>query len=144
MVFWGLTKKLIEKKLREKAFSKPDEKEWLESLMHPLIREATIKAFNNVKSNWAIYSAPLWSNINKFDRVLVIDAPKHLQLERIKKRDNTNIEIAEGILNAQISSNERINFATDLIVNDGTIDELHNKLEFYYNLYNTVSNERKS
>ena len=112
--------------------------------MHPLIREATTNAFNNVKSNWAIYSAPLWSNRNKFDRVLVIDAPKHLQLKRIKKRDNTNIEIAEGILNAQISSNERINFATDLIVNDGTIDELHNKLEFYYNLYNTISNERES
>ena len=140
----GPDKEIDRKKLREKAFSKPDEKEWLESLMHPLIREATTNAFNNVKSSWAIYSAPLWSNRNKFDRVLVIDAPKHLQLKRIKKRDNTNIEIAEGILNAQISSNERINFATDLIVNDGTIDDLHNKLEFYYNLYNTISNERES
>ena len=51
----GPDKEIDRKKLREKAFSKPDEKEWLESLMHPLIREATINAFNDVKSDWAIY-----------------------------------------------------------------------------------------
>jgi dephospho-CoA kinase len=140
----GPDKEIDRKKLREKAFSKPDEKEWLESLMHPLIREATMNAFNSVKSDWAIYSAPLWSNRNQFERVLVIDAPKHIQLERIKSRDNTNIEIAEGILNAQISSNDRINYATDLIVNDGSIDELNNKLEFYFNLYTRLANDKKS
>lgn len=140
----GPDKEIDRKKLREKAFSKPDEKEWLESLMHPLIREATMNAFNDVKSDWVIYSAPLWSNRNQFERVLVIDAPKHIQLERIKNRDNTNIQIAEGILNAQISSNERINFATDLIINDGSIDELNNKLEFYFNLYTRISDDKKS
>lgn len=137
-------KEIDRKKLRKKAFSNSKEKIWLENLMHPLIQEKCLESFNNVKSNWAIYSAPLWSNRNKFDRVLVIDAPKHLQLERIKCRDKTNNEISKGILDAQLKSNERINFATDLIINDGTIDELHNKLEFYYNLYNTISNERKS
>ncbi len=140
----GPDKEIDRKKLREKAFSKPNEKEWLESLMHPLIREATMNAFNDVKSDWAIYSAPLWSNRNQFERVLVIDAPKHIQLERIKSRDNTNLEIAESILNAQISSNDRINFATDLIINDGSIDELTNKLEFYFNLYTRIANDKKS
>ena len=140
----GPDKEIDRKKLREKAFSKPNEKEWLETLMPPLIREATMNAFNDVKSDWAIFSAPLWSNRNQFERVLVIDAPKHIQLERIKSRDNTNIEIAEGILNAQISSNERINFATDLIINDGSIDELSNKIEFYFNLYTRIANDKKS
>jgi len=140
----GPDKEIDRKKLREKTFSKLDEKKWLESLMHPLIREATMNTFNDVKSDWAIYSAPLWSNRNQFERVLVIDAPKHIQLERIKSRDNTNIEIAEAILNAQISSNERINFATDLIINDGSIDELNNKLEFYFNLYTSITNDKKS
>lgn len=140
----GPDKEIDRRKLRKKAFSKPDEKEWLETLMHPLIREATMNAFNDIKSDWAIYSAPLWSNRNQFERVLVIDAPKHIQLERIKRRDNTNIEIAEGILNAQITSNDRINFATDLIVNDGTIDKLNNKLAFYYNLFSKLSNDKKS
>ena len=67
----GPDKEIDRKKLREKAFSKPNEKEWLESLMHPLIREATMNAFNDVKSDWAIYSAPLWSNRNQFIKCII-------------------------------------------------------------------------
>tara|TARA_B100000035_G_scaffold81357_1_gene68220 strand:- start:265 stop:855 length:591 start_codon:yes stop_codon:yes gene_type:complete len=138
----GAGDEIDRKKLREIAFSQESEKQWLEDLMHPLIRETTMNAFNNVKSKWSIYSAPLWNDQNKFERVLVIDAPKYLQIQRIKERDSINFKIAEGILNAQICSNDRINYATDLIVNDGTIDELNNKLDFYYNLYNKLFNDK--
>ena len=138
----GADDEIDRKKIREIAFGKESEKQWLEDLMHPLIRETTMNAFNNVKSKWSIYSAPLWNDQNKFERVLVIDAPKHLQIQRIKERDSINFKIAEGILNAQISSNDRINYATDLIINDGTIDELNNKLDFYYNLYNKLFNDK--
>ena len=138
----GAGDEIDRKKLREIAFSQESEKQWLEDLMHPLIRETTMNAFNNVESKWSIYSAPLWNDQNKFERVLVIDAPKHLQIQRIKERDSINFKIAEGILNAQISSNDRINYATDLIINDGTIDELNNKLDFYYNLYNKLFNDK--
>lgn len=138
----GADDEIDRKKLREIAFSQESEKQWLEDLMHPLIRETTMNAFNNVKSKWSIYSAPLWNDQNKFERVLVIDAPKYLQIQRIKERDSINFKIAEGILNAQISSNDRINYATDLIINDGTIDELNNKLDFYYNLYNKLFNDK--
>ena len=61
----GSDKEIDRKKLREKAFSKPDEKEWLESLMHPLIREATMNAFNDVKSDTLSYTMNiLYSIIN--------------------------------------------------------------------------------
>lgn len=132
------------KKIRELAFSDPQNKKWLEELMHPLIGNEVIKQFEKVESAWAIYSAPLWSGKNIFDRTLVIDSPKHLQLARIKERDSINPEIAEGIINAQISSNDRINYATDLIINDGTIDELNGKLEFYYNLYSILASKNRS
>lgn len=132
------------KKIREIAFSDPKNKKWLEDLMHPMIRDEVIKQFEKVESSWAIYSAPLWSNKNVFNRTLVIDAPKHLQLARIKERDSINPEIAEGIINAQISSNDRINYATDLIINDGTIDVLNDKLEFYYSLYSKLASKNKS
>ena len=129
------------KKIRAIAFSDPNNKKWLEDLMHPMIRDEVIKQFQKAKSTWAIYSAPLWSDKNIFNRTLVIDAPKDVQLERIIARDNCTKEVAEQVIAQQISSNERNCFATDLIVNDSSLKDFENKLEFYFELYNNLANE---
>ena len=129
------------KKIRKIAFSDPKNKKWLEDLMHPMVRDEVIKQFEKVESAWAIYSAPLWSNKNVFNRTLVIDTPKEVQLQRIIERDNCSKEVAEQVIAQQISSNERNCYATDLIINDGSLEEFRNKLEFYFELYNSLANE---
>ena len=129
------------KKIREIAFSNPENKKWLEDLMHPMIRDEVVKKLEAVESVWAIYSAPLWSNKNVFNRTLVIDAPKDVQLQRIIARDNCTKDVAEQVIAQQISSNERNCFATDLIVNDSSLKDFENKLEFYFELYNNLANE---
>ena len=129
------------KKIREIAFSNPENKKWLEDLMHPMIRDEVVKQLEAVESVWAIYSAPLWSNKNVFNRTLVIDAPKDVQLQRIIARDNCTKDVAEQVIAQQISSNERNCFATDLIVNDSSLKDFENKLEFYFELYNNLANE---
>ncbi len=129
------------KKIREIAFSNPENKKWLEDLMHPMIRDEVVKQLEAVESVWAIYSAPLWSNKNVFNRTLVIDAPKDVQLQRIIARDNCTKEVAEQVIAQQISSTERNCYATDLIVNDGALEDFKNKLEFYFELYNNLANE---
>ena len=82
------------KKIREIAFSDPKNKKWLEDLMHPMIRDEVIKQFEKVESSWAIYSAPLWSRKNKFNRTLVVDAPKEIQLQWIIERDYCSKDVA--------------------------------------------------
>ena len=129
------------KKIRAIAFSDPNNKKWLEDLMHPMIRDEVVKQLEAVESVWAIYSAPLWSNKNVFNRTLVIDAPKDVQLQRIIARDNCTKDVAEQVIAQQISSNERNCFATDLIVNDSSLKDFENKLEFYFELYNNLANE---
>ena len=129
------------KKIREIAFSDPKNKKWLEDLMHPVIRDEVIKQFEKVESAWAIYSAPLWSNKNVFNRTLVIGSTKDAQLQRIIKRDRCSKEVAEQLIAQQISSNERNCYATDLLINDGSLEEFKNKLEFYFELYNSLANE---
>jgi len=109
--------------------------------MHPMIRDEVVKQLEAVDSVWAIYSAPLWSNKNVFNRTLVIDAPKDVQLQRIIARDNCTKDVAEQVIAQQISSNERNCFATDLIVNDSSLKDFENKLEFYFELYNNLANE---
>ena len=129
------------KKIRAIAFSDPNNKKWLEELMHPMIKDEVIKQFEEAKSSWAIYSAPLWSDKNIFNRTLVIDAPIAVQLERIIKRDGCTEQVAQQMIENQISSQERNCYASDLIINDASLEVFQNKLEFYYKLYNDLANE---
>ena len=131
-------------KLREIAFEKQADRKWLEELMHPLIREKILEAFGNIDSKWAIYSAPLWGPRNKFNRVLVIDAPENLQVERIANRDKSTKKIAESIIKNQMNRNERISYSDDLLVNDDSLENFEKKLEFYFLIYEKLANEEKN
>ena len=86
-----------------------------------------------------IYSAPLWSNRNKFKRTLVINSSSHIQRQRIKARDNSSDEVIQKILAEQMSYKERISFADDLIFNDGSLETFLAKLDFYYKLYDKLA-----
>lgn len=130
--------------LRELAFKNEANKKWLEDLMHPMIQKEVLTRLENVQSIWCIYSAPLWSAKHKFNRTLVIDAPEHMQLSRISERDGCSEEIARSMIKNQISRQERNCFASDLIMNDGSIDEFQQKLDFYYKLYTDLANEQKN
>ena len=137
----NIDKSINRKTLREIAFNDLNNKKWLEGLMHPMIRDEVIKQFEKVESTWAIYSAPLWSEKNIFNRTLVIDASREVQLQRIITRDSCSEEVAEIVIAQQISSTERNCYATDLIFNDSSPEEFKNKLEFYFELYNKLANE---
>ena len=137
----NIDKSINRKTLREIAFNDLNNKKWLEGLMHPMIRDEVIKQFEKVESTWAIYSAPLWSEKNIFNRTLVIDASREVQLQRIITRDSCSEEVAEKVIAQQISSTERNCYATDLIFNDSSLEEFKNKLEFYFELYNKLANE---
>ena len=125
--------------LRKIAFANKTNKEKLEGIMHPLIRSEIMQGFENIKSKWGIYSAPLWSNRNKFKRTLVINSPPHIQSQRIKARDNSSDKVIQKILTEQMSYKERISFADDLIFNDGSLETFLAKLDFYYKLYDKLA-----
>tara|TARA_B100000927_G_scaffold265115_1_gene237658 strand:+ start:31 stop:612 length:582 start_codon:yes stop_codon:yes gene_type:complete len=125
--------------LRKIAFANKTNKEKLEGIMHPLIRAEIMQGFENIKSKWGIYSAPLWSNRNKFKRTLVINSSPHIQSQRIKARDNSSDEVIQKILSEQMSYKERISFADDLIFNDGSLETFLAKLDFYYKLYDRLA-----
>ena len=125
--------------LRKIAFANKTNKEKLEGIMHPLIRTEIMQGFENIKSKWGIYSAPLWSNRNKFKRTLVINSSPHIQSQRIKARDNSSDEVLKKILTEQMSYKERISFADDLIFNDGSLETFLAKLDFYYKLYDKLA-----
>ena len=137
-------KEIDRKKIRDLAFNNLKLKQWLEDLMHPLIQQEVLEQFKNVKSSWVIYSAPLWSKKNIFDRTLVVGTTKELQIERIMGRNNCSESEAIKIIENQITSNQRYCFATDLIMNDEDIKKFKRKLKFYFDLYTDLANEQKN
>ncbi len=135
---------IIRSQLRSLAFSNKDTKKWLEDLMHPMIGQKVLEGFEKAKSKWAIYSAPLWSEKNKFDRIMVIDAPRSQQIERIIKRDNSSVELADQIVDQQLHRHQRVGFANDFLMNDSSIESFESKLDFYFNLYNRLADGSKN
>ncbi|AQW58593.1 dephospho-CoA kinase [Vibrio owensii] len=108
-------------KLREKIFSNPEEKAWLNGLLHPMIREKMIEDLEQVTSDYALLVVPLLVE-NKLDslcdRVLVVDVDPQPQISRTVKRDNVSEQQANAILASQASREQRLALADDVVKNN--------------------------
>ncbi|CAH1560625.1 dephospho-CoA kinase [Vibrio owensii] len=108
-------------KLREKIFSNPEEKAWLNGLLHPMIREKMVEDLEQVTSDYALLVVPLLVE-NKLDslcdRVLVVDVDPQTQISRTVKRDNVSEEQANAILASQASREQRLALADDVVKNN--------------------------
>jgi len=132
------TGQLNRSKLRTIIFSNPEEKQWLESLLHPLINTEIRHQLANATSAYAILASPLLLETTQFqlvDRVLVIDTSEQLQLERASHRDQNNEEQIKAIMQTQLSRQERCARANDIIQNHGDIHELDAQVEKLHQLY---------
>ncbi|KTD21464.1 dephospho-CoA kinase [Legionella israelensis] len=134
---------LDRKKLREIIFSQPEEKKWLENLLHPLIRQHIQKEIISTQNDYIIIEIPLYFKREDYpyiDRVLLVTAPESLQIERIMQRDQCSKEEAMATINHQPDLKKRLSIADDVICNDGNlstlkqrIDELNRKYQHYIN-----------
>lgn len=133
---------LDRKALREIIFSEPAAKQWLETLLHPLIRHEIICRLQQSDSPYTLLSSPLLLETDQqmlCSRVLVIDAPETLQLERTLARDNSSIETVKAIMASQFSRQQRLDKADDIIVNDGDLMALHNAVQTLHETYHDMS-----
>ena len=93
-------------KLRSRIFETPDEKYWLENLLHPIIRKEIVTQLAQSKTPYTILSSPLLLETKQdelVNRILVIDATENMQIERASARDTNNKEQIKKIMAAQIN-----------------------------------------
>ncbi|WP_429077597.1 dephospho-CoA kinase [Aeromonas veronii] len=111
---------LDRRSLRERVFSDPQAKEWLNALLHPLIRSEMLRQCAAASSPYCLLVVPLLVE-NKLtglaNRVLVIDVDEATQIERTCHRDGVSAEQAKAIIAAQASRSERLAAADDVIEN---------------------------
>ncbi|PHR64776.1 MAG: dephospho-CoA kinase [Idiomarina sp.] len=124
--------------LRERIFKHPEDKQWLNDLTHPLIRDQILSQLQQAKSDYVILSAPLLieNRLTKLcDRVLVVDVSEATQLERTQQRDDVSEDQVQAIINAQASREQRLQAADNIIHNEGDEAELTSQVETLHELY---------
>ena len=127
--------------LRALIFSDPEQRRWLEALLHPLIREEIANNLAQAQSPYAILVSPLLIESGQHtttQRVLVIDVPQALQIQRTLKRDNTSEEQVHAILKAQASREDRLRHADDVLTNDRDLEALKTEVERLHHFYLTL------
>jgi len=127
--------------LRRLIFQDPEQRRWLETLLHPLIGQEIISYLARAESPYAILVSPLLVESGQYkmtQRVLVIDAPEQLQIQRTMQRDSTGEEQVQAILKAQASREQRLSHADDVLINDRDPAWLKSEVERLHHFYLTL------
>lgn len=135
---------LDRQKLRTIVFSDNEKKEWLNGLLHPLIREQMQLQTANAKSPYCILSVPLLieNNLNSMvSRTLVVDIDEASQIKRAIARDNSEQAIIESIIASQASREQRLAAADDVIVNNKDLDWLNTQVQDLHQMYLNIVNK---
>jgi dephospho-CoA kinase len=124
--------------LRSLVFADPLKRQELESILHPLIRADMERRAKDAVGAYLVLAIPLLvegGGRNRVDRILVVDAPEAIQLERLVARDSVGIDEARAILAAQANRTDRLQAADDVLVNTGTVPELRLKVDRLHRRY---------
>lgn len=117
--------------LRERIFTNSADKEWLNNLLHPLIRNKIHNDLTVAKSPYVVLVAPLLfeNGLDKLcNRTLLIDIPQSVQIERTASRDNVSLEQVKAIIAAQMSREDKQKKADDILNNDRALNDVNHDL----------------
>jgi dephospho-CoA kinase len=123
-------------------FSHPEEKKWLENLLHPKVIAHMQAEANQVGYPYCIFAIPLLVEANCIDLVdqtLVVDCSEILQLNRTKKRDNMSLNQVQAIIDSQCKREDRIEMANDIITNEDDFQSLEQQVKKLHEKYSLAS-----
>jgi len=124
--------------MRRRVFADPTARKTLEAIIHPRVRQWLRERARAERGPYCLLAIPLLAeNIEHYrwvDRVLLVDAPESVQVERLVARDGIDETLARRMLAHQASRAERLALADDVIENSGdeaaldaAVAELHRR-----------------
>ena len=132
--------------VRSLAFSQPEARLQLEAILHPLIREGTqrgIESAIQAAAPYVLVAVPLLvesrNSRGRYQRILVVDCPPEIQLERVMRRSALERSQVEAIMAAQASREQRQAAADDVIDNSGDPNALAAQVDRLDLLYRGLS-----
>lgn len=128
--------------LRQIIFEDSRERLWLESLLHPLIEKVIEQQMADLTGSYAIVLIPLLAEKGKYeflDRILVVDAPETLQIQRTMQRDGISEAEVQSVLKAQARRDQRLALASEVITNDGDLAHIEKQVLVLHHKYMKLS-----
>lgn len=145
---WAITPsgELDRAAMRAHVFSDHEALKTLESITHPAVRAEAKRQLAIATSPYVILSAPLLLEgaeaglASLCQRILVIDAPEHLQLARAGSRDQQSHDKIKAIMAKQLPRSHRVKQADDVVINDEDLEALYDKLASLHKTYLRLAN----
>ena len=122
---------LDRRRMRERIFADPAAKQRLEAILHPAIRAEMERQSRVAGGPYQVLVIPLLAEGGRrdhVDRVLLVDVPEELQIQRLMMRDGVTHAQAQASLHAQGTRAERLAIADDVLRNTGRVDHLHDEV----------------
>ena len=92
----------------------------MEAIVHPAVRDHFINWYTRQEAPYILKEAALIYEIGdhkNLDYVIVVDAPEHIRIERVKQRDNSTTEAIRSRIQNQMNQSEKVKYA-DFVLNN--------------------------
>ncbi len=116
--------------MRKRVFGDNEARKRLETIVHPRVRETLARQCREAESRYAIAAIPLLAEVGGraaypwLQRILVVDVPVDVQRERVTQRDGIDAALADSMIAAQATREQRLAIADDILVNTGSLETL--------------------
>lgn len=135
---------LDRQRLAAHVFNNPAERQRLESILHPLIRQSMERETHALDAPYCLLVIPLLIEVGQqglVDRVLVVDTDESLQATRVQQRDKRGAAEIQAILDSQLPRQKRRAAADDIITNHGDLAGLRKQVEALHSLYTKLATQ---
>lgn len=132
--------------MRRLVFADPSARVRLEGILHPLIRQLSAERCRAAVSPYVVLAVPLLVESGTYrercDRIVVVDCPESLQIERVMARNGMSVDEVKAIMAAQATRQQRLAVANDVVVNDADQAKLHAQVGALHRMYLMLSAEK--
>jgi dephospho-CoA kinase len=131
--------------MRERIFADAADRRALEAIIHPRVRDALRKGATAIDQGIVVLAIPLLVESGDYDwvdRVVMVDARTATQQSRLMARDRVDAELALKMIAAQAPRSRRLAIADEVIANDGTLDELRQRVDSAWSNWRTLTRTR--
>jgi dephospho-CoA kinase len=139
---------LDRQRMRDLVFSDASARKSLESILHPLIRQESALQLRACNAPYAILVVPLLIESSAYrsrtNRVAVVDCDTEIQVQRVMQRSALTRGEVLAIIGSQVSREDRLAAADDVIHNDSDLPALELRVESLHELYIELAAANKS
>lgn len=131
--------------MRRRVFAEPAERQRLEAILHPLIRDESRRLCAAAESAYVLLLIPLLAETRKsstysfLDRILIVDCDEATQLARVMARNGLGEAEVRAIMASQADRASRLALADDIVLNDGAPDTLDPQVEALHLRYQDLA-----